>query len=1253
MKARLSIVLCLLAALSWGQGRVITYYAAAANSNTTTPPPPVDTSYSPEFQAVYDYAVAQNFDIPGWQQRRTLDTLARNAVANGWWAKYDIIYVYANNAGLEWAFINWKNPGSFYADDSVMTFVRDTGISAAGSGNAHANTMFTPSIHGVNYQLSSASASIYIMDDRSTGNDVDFGNVDNINGRLFFRARISGNTYQGQINANLTTISGGENTSTSGFYTINRNGSDITIYKNGSSSYTVSGAPNQLPTGPIYVGAGKNGVNVLNSTSSTYSFFGLGGSLTAGEASVMSEDVKHAVQRLAVVGGSPVLAPDPPVYASSRLMSDTNVQSTSYSWLGEVPVNTDDAYFYQSVEKGLSREDFVINDTTYQGFSDTAKEKGFQLSIPAGRDSWVFPLDLHYFFKHKVKAKELWVYRHGTLHDTGYIKKWYMFYGLRDSSDYGNRVQLTDSIFMTSADGWLKVPSMDTNSEFEAIILSLNKLDRNGLYGNINMNARINWQLLMPDSTLGERINNYATEWTNPLPVDSIMGGNGFRTDIETNFHPDGFSVPDSMFHPTKGVWSNWRMFDDYDNYMRVPGGPFCFNPSMYYAGGMFDTDTVDEKGLEMYSIGQAEAYMTDFTIRNAVEAGAKNIILCIQSNLGSMHMLDYVPSTDGACPSGYYNWNASTKLSDKMFLIGDDYVTDYNSVTRSLGIIDFQFPEHYNYTKTWYEAFKNPDYHRAKWEGERTATGRPTWLDGGAVTGDTAIGNRSSRRWPKITIEANQKIINPDERDSTFRHGDSWRTWGEYCYLAGIQWGNTYDDTTDFQPFLAEGQQISYNNGFPVIVAGGNEDDNSWSNANGRIPPDAGGMQDAVAWNGNNATVQDRFGGYRVGIRAADTTDNGIRISIPASYIADGNYMKERIMWMQYFLDESYAEQQIAQGVEKPRHPHTGAYLRRKPTRVVVEVHDYNGMYDQTGVIRLPFVNVEENEKAIPPEDFDHETKSLEFVQWVRAKYPTWEIWLTEFGIGADDGGRFSWDHDSIGTVFTGDSIYTISGGDTTFKARMYVPTPGYETRVVQQIGMWRNYLSPSFTMIFDRGTEYEIRDYQPPKSYGSNLWYYNHSEDQWHKMTPNTDTIWASQRGGSAYTKFSFMGLLNTAYTPHSGTPVRMNATDIMRGYVFEKYVQGGIQNGVKVKSKVWQSRYRLQSDTSQVMDVVWLKSMGMDTINSTINLLPSATNVYYQKANNGSKYTPFQEDLPDSPAQDLGVTIFPVAIKYELTE
>ncbi|MEJ7644282.1 MAG: glycine-rich domain-containing protein [Chryseolinea sp.] len=70
-----------------------------------------------EYMAVINRAINLNYKLPSVGQLQIQDTLMRTLVSAGVFAKKDTIFVLANDAGMNFARINWKTPGTFDLTD--------------------------------------------------------------------------------------------------------------------------------------------------------------------------------------------------------------------------------------------------------------------------------------------------------------------------------------------------------------------------------------------------------------------------------------------------------------------------------------------------------------------------------------------------------------------------------------------------------------------------------------------------------------------------------------------------------------------------------------------------------------------------------------------------------------------------------------------------------------------------------------------------------------------------------------------------------------------------------------------------------------------------------------------------------------------------------------------------------------------------------------------------------------------------------
>jgi hypothetical protein len=117
--------------------------------------------YTPEYQAVLDYATLQGYTLPSLAQRIKQNNHIIALKSLGIWDLLDVYYVFATDGDSDFATINQKNPSSFQCTKvNSPTFTANQGFTFNGTTN-YLNTNWVPSVDGVNYTLNSAGIFIH------------------------------------------------------------------------------------------------------------------------------------------------------------------------------------------------------------------------------------------------------------------------------------------------------------------------------------------------------------------------------------------------------------------------------------------------------------------------------------------------------------------------------------------------------------------------------------------------------------------------------------------------------------------------------------------------------------------------------------------------------------------------------------------------------------------------------------------------------------------------------------------------------------------------------------------------------------------------------------------------------------------------------------------------------------------------------------------------------------------------------------
>ncbi|KKM20199.1 hypothetical protein LCGC14_1647830 [marine sediment metagenome] len=219
------------------------------------------TVFCAEYQAVYDAYTIK----PDAATAAIWNTYVRSGVADGWWAKEDVEYVYAahtNDNGE--ALINWKNPGTFDAAAfNAPAFVANEGFTGNGT-TQYIDCNWNPSANGVNYVLNSASMGVYIRTNvKEAKFDIGANNIgQHINATQIIARWSDDNAY---IRINTATPLGGGNLDSRGMYVSARTAVNVNnLYKNKVSIANSADASVGLTSSNIYTLARNDGGSALD-----------------------------------------------------------------------------------------------------------------------------------------------------------------------------------------------------------------------------------------------------------------------------------------------------------------------------------------------------------------------------------------------------------------------------------------------------------------------------------------------------------------------------------------------------------------------------------------------------------------------------------------------------------------------------------------------------------------------------------------------------------------------------------------------------------------------------------------------------------------------------------------------------------------------------------------------------------------------------------------------------------------------------
>ena len=121
--------------------------------------------FTPEYQAILDFATAQGFTLPSAATQTAHDTFVASLKAASLWNRFDLLNIYYGDMTSDFARINWANPvvGALATLVNSPTYTNMRGFNSNGS-SSYILTGFNPSA-GTNYTLNDAACGFFGYND--------------------------------------------------------------------------------------------------------------------------------------------------------------------------------------------------------------------------------------------------------------------------------------------------------------------------------------------------------------------------------------------------------------------------------------------------------------------------------------------------------------------------------------------------------------------------------------------------------------------------------------------------------------------------------------------------------------------------------------------------------------------------------------------------------------------------------------------------------------------------------------------------------------------------------------------------------------------------------------------------------------------------------------------------------------------------------------------------------------------------------
>jgi hypothetical protein len=238
-------------------------------------------SFNSEYQAILDRATVLGYALPSAGVRTLQNTLVKDLVDGGVWAKLDHLKIYAGS-NADFSLINWITPANFLSTKVNSPTYGATFGFQGGVANEYLETGFIPS-GSLNYKQNDASYFLYRKTESTLGQPQNYmGAFDGLNSALI--GSNGTNNYETYMNSGGVTGNYGSG-GTVGLALLNRNNSsNYDVWLNGSNLATVATSSSGIPTNEFLTCK----TNVTGSSNAQWSMEGAGAALTSGQIATLT-----------------------------------------------------------------------------------------------------------------------------------------------------------------------------------------------------------------------------------------------------------------------------------------------------------------------------------------------------------------------------------------------------------------------------------------------------------------------------------------------------------------------------------------------------------------------------------------------------------------------------------------------------------------------------------------------------------------------------------------------------------------------------------------------------------------------------------------------------------------------------------------------------------------------------------------------------------------------------------------------------
>lgn len=210
-----------------------------------------EQNFDSDYQAILTEASVQGYSLPTPEQQIKQNQLVLDLKAAGVWTLLDVLYVFANNGGQDFATLNWINPTLYRCiRNGTLTFTSNVGYQSDGT-TGYLNAQFIPGFSGAKYTLNNAGVFHYVNNSASSNLMIDYGTRGDLT-----TSRVAINTARADLSKDLNlnstqSITPVDAAGSPGFYLNTRSGSTAgthILYKNGVVFDNSNAASSAMPT---------------------------------------------------------------------------------------------------------------------------------------------------------------------------------------------------------------------------------------------------------------------------------------------------------------------------------------------------------------------------------------------------------------------------------------------------------------------------------------------------------------------------------------------------------------------------------------------------------------------------------------------------------------------------------------------------------------------------------------------------------------------------------------------------------------------------------------------------------------------------------------------------------------------------------------------------------------------------------------------------------------------------------------------